>query len=262
MTHPEDLLSDYVDGTLGDPQRAVVHAHLQECARCREDVELATGAAHALATLEEVPVPFGVTDPVLAEARGRFERRRTIASGRVQWAAGLAAAAALVLVVVLNVGDTGSQPAFDVATGGTGTAAGGAEAAPEAQRLAAGFEGLERQRGVNYDEDGIRAVARDTATALKDGAEEAGAAALAPDSAGATLTFASPGRALSCLRRGGAPLGEDTLIRLIEAEFEGRPAYIATFLERPGAGQPANEVLVWVADRDGCRFLSGATQPI
>jgi anti-sigma factor RsiW len=104
MTHPEELLADYVDGTLEDEQRAVVDAHLPGCATCREELELARGALAALANLEDEPVPFGVTGPVLAEAGRRFERRRVVVYERLQWAAGLAAAAALVLVVALNIG--------------------------------------------------------------------------------------------------------------------------------------------------------------
>jgi anti-sigma factor RsiW len=262
VTHPEDLLSDYVDGTLGDTQRAAVDAHLQGCATCREEVALARGAVTALGSLEEVPVPFGVTGPVLAEAGRRFERRRKATWERLQWAAGLAAAAALIFVVVLNMGEDESRPAFDAATGASAaTAAGGAEAGSERQRFAAGFEGLERQQGVNYDEGGIRAVARDSATALN--AEAPGAEMAAPTTDGA-LTFASADRAISCVRRSGAPVGDprDTLIRLIEAEFDGTPAYIAAFLESPGADQPPDKVLIWVAAIDGCRFLSGATQPV
>ena len=263
MTHPEDLLTDYVDGTLGGPQRAVVDAHLRECARCREEVDLARGAVTAMAPLEEVPVPFGVTGPVLAEAGRRFERRRKVVWERLQWSAGLAAAAALILVVVLNTGEGEQDPATVVATAATGAAAGAGAEAGDAQRVAAGFEGLERQQGVNYDEGGIRAVARDTATALKDQAEPGVEAATAPTAEGA-LEFAPPDRALSCLERGGAPVNDprDTLIRLIEAEFDGTPAYIATFLESPGADQPPDKVLIWVAATDGCRFLSGAAQPI
>jgi hypothetical protein len=262
VTHPEDLLSDYVDGTLGDPQRAVVDAHLQGCGTCREEVELARGAVTALGSLEEAPVPFGVTGPVLAEAGRRFERRRRVAWERLQWGAGLAAAAALILVVVLNLGEDDRQALPAAASAATGaTAAGGAEAA-DTQRFAAGFEGLEEQQGVNYDQEGVRAVARDSATALKD-ETPAPAAEMAPTNGG-TLTFAAPGRAISCLRQSGAPVGDprDTLIRLIEAEFDGTPAYIAAFLESPGADQPPDKVLIWVAAIDGCDFLSGATQPV
>ena len=86
MTHPEDLLADYVDGTLAEHERAVVDAHLRG-ARSAGRSSSSARAVTALATLEEVPVPLGVTGPVLAEAGRRFERRRT-ASARLQWAAG------------------------------------------------------------------------------------------------------------------------------------------------------------------------------
>ena len=39
MTHPEELLAGYVDGTLTDPERAVVDAHLPTCERCRESAK-------------------------------------------------------------------------------------------------------------------------------------------------------------------------------------------------------------------------------
>ena len=272
MTHPEDLLSDYVDGPRGGTQRAVVDAHLEGCATGREVVELARGAVTALGSLEEAPVPFGVTGPVLAEAGRRFERRRKVAWERLQWSAGLAAAAALILVVVLNLGGDEEGPLPAAAPDATGaTAAGGFESAADAQRFAAGFEGLERQPGVSYDDGGIRAVARDAAVTLKEeqapapnedqalpGAETSGAAAEG------ALAFDAPGRAINCLRRSGAPVGDerDTLLRLIEAEFEGTPAYIATFLESPGADQPPDKIVIYVAAVDDCRFLSGATLPI
>src|SRR3990172_7647090 len=104
MTHPEELLADYVDGTLNHEQRAVVDTHLPGCATCRQEVDLARRALAALATLRDEPVPFGVTGPVLAEAGRRFERHRVVVWERLQWAAGLAAAGGLGLVGGLNIG--------------------------------------------------------------------------------------------------------------------------------------------------------------
>src|SRR5688500_12222690 len=156
MTHPEELLSGYVDGTLPTEERAVVDAHLATCATCREEVELAHEALTALGSLEEQPVPFGVTGPVMAEAGRRFERRGAVWQ-RVQWGAGRAAA--LVLRVALNV-----------STGGSGYRA----EAPREGTVEAGAEGqgpmlaadetpprLESQRGVDYDDGGIRSLAED-----------------------------------------------------------------------------------------------------
>ena len=127
MSHPEDLLADYVDGTLAERERAVVDAHLHGCARCSAEIRQAEAARAALSELEDVPVPFGVTGPVLAEAGRRFERRRGVVWERFQWAAGLAAAAALIVVVALNVG---GGDARNAATPATATAATGGTAAP------------------------------------------------------------------------------------------------------------------------------------
>ncbi|MGA9162639.1 MAG: zf-HC2 domain-containing protein, partial [Actinomycetota bacterium] len=82
MSHPDDLLADYVDGTLDERGRADVDSHLLGCERCRGEVGEARSARAALAEVEELPVPFGVTGPVLAEAGRRFERRRGIAWDR------------------------------------------------------------------------------------------------------------------------------------------------------------------------------------
>ena len=151
MTHPEELLAGYVDGTLTQPERAVVDAHLDSCETCRDELHLARAAVVALGFLEEVPVPFGVTGPVLAEAGKRFERRRDVVWQRVQWVAGAGVAAALVLVVALNMGgerasDLGAAAPDAASTGATGTTS-TLEAADD-------FGGLEDQAGVDYDEGG------------------------------------------------------------------------------------------------------------
>jgi predicted anti-sigma-YlaC factor YlaD len=272
MTHPEELLAGYVDGTLGTDERDVVDAHLASCAACREEVELARAAVTALAALDEVPVPFGVTGPVLAEAGRRFERRRTAVWGRLQWVAGAAAAAAVVLVIALgsNLGgdDDAGQVASGAATGATGAAAQEGAAAPRA------FAGLERQVDVNYDDAGVEGLAVETATKRTTLSASAGAEAGTTGATGATggdatgeealdaITYTGPGAALRCLRAAEAPVDDprDTLVRLIEAKYKGDPAYLAVFLEGPGAGQPADRVVVWVVGKTSCQILSGVQQ--
>jgi hypothetical protein len=49
---------------------------------------------------------------------------------------------------------------------------------------------------------------------------------------------------------------------LIEAKFEGRPAYIAVYLEGPGAGEPPDTAVVWAAAKDDCTILSFASARI
>jgi predicted anti-sigma-YlaC factor YlaD len=258
MTHPEELLADYVDGTLNEDQRAVVDVHLEGCATCREEVELARGALAALASLQDEPVPFGVTGPVLAEAGRSFERRRGALVDRLQWAAGLAAAAALVLVVALNVGggSNGEPPAsLEAAT----AAEGGVDAAaPEAGDAEGGlgsvFRGLEAQEGVTYDEAGIHALAQDAVPIVT------GEAAFA--STDQTASARAADEALACIETSGAPTVDDprdTLIRLLAAEYEGTPAYIAIYAEGPGAGQPPDRIVVWAVDRSTCAILTTAS---
>ena len=265
MSHPEDL-AEYVDGTLAERERAVVDTHLDGCARCSAEIRQAEAAKTALSELEDVPVPFGVTGPVLAEAGRRFERRRGVARDRFQWAAGLAAAAALIVVVALNVGGGDAQnaatPAATSASGGTGAAGGAEAAAPGAIH----FAGIERQPNVNYDDPGIKAVALEAADAVV-AAEQAQAAepTSAPPAAFATSAQDSKERttlAKDCVQQSGIQGPQDVLIRLIEAEFEGTPAYIAVFSEGPGAGQPPDHIVVFVVAKDDCRILSTASQRI
>lgn len=266
MTHPDDfLLADYVDGTLPDPERAVVDAHLGTCPRCREEVDLARSAVRALGTLEEAEVPLGVTGPVLREASERG--RRPSFGPRTQWVAGLAAAAAIVVVVAISLGgpsnDGGLDAAAPEATGG----------ATEQQTSLAAEVPLERQPDVNYDgEAGVKALATDAVRAFRS-AEGRGPAApsgsTAPvtneDAAGAetALRAVDPEPALRCLRRG--EVTEDpatsTLVRLIEARFEDRPAYLAVFLQGPGPGQPPERAVVWTVRRDDCSILNVSVLP-
>ncbi len=260
MTHPDDLLADYVDGTLPDRERAVVDAHLGTCPRCREEVELATSAVRALGTLEESEVPLGVTGPVLREASER--RRRPSFGPRTQWVAGLAAAAAIVAVVAISLGGPSSDGRLDAAAP---EATGGAT---EQQTSLAAEVPLERQPGVNYDgEAGVKALATDAVRAFRAGEGEDPAApsvSSAPitgeDATGAETAFrdGDPEPALRCLRRD--EVTEDpatsTLVRLIEARFEDRPAYLAIFLQSPGPGQPPERAVVWTVSRDDCSILN------
>ena len=260
MSHPDDLLADYVDGTLDERARADVDTHLLGCERCRDEVRLAATAKAALVELEDRPVPFGVTGPVLAEAGRRFERRRGATWDRFQWAAGVAAAAALVVVVALNVGGDGSENTPSPAAAGTGaTGATGAEAGDATASAPLPFFGLERQLDVNYDNDGIRAVASEAARAVQATAASEAAGALA---SGAEDSAQRTGDAKGCVRQSGLQDSRDVLIRLIEAEFEGTPAYIAVFAEGPGAGQPPDHIVVWVVATDDCRILTSASQRI
>jgi len=103
MTHPEELLAGFVDGTLSSQERTVVDAHLATCARCSGEVALATHARSALGSLAEVPAPMGIAAAALREAAGERAPRRSARAPRWYRFAGVAAAAAAALIVAILV---------------------------------------------------------------------------------------------------------------------------------------------------------------
>jgi hypothetical protein len=164
--------------------------------------------------------------------------------------AGIAAAAAAgLLVLTLTLPHIG-QSTDSGGEARPADAGAGAEQAPQA--LAA--QGIEIQR-MNYDNESLAALsgsfARDSSTS--------GAAATASGPLGTLAGVPGSQRqtddALACIRT-SAPDATGTLTRLIRARFDGAPAYLAVFLEGPGAGQPADAANVWVLATGDCTILS------
>jgi len=62
--------------------------------------------------------------------------------------------------------------------------------------------------------------------------------------------------AAACLARPGGLTGQDRLVRLIQARYQGTPAYLGVYLEQPGAGQPADRIVILVVARQDCSILS------
>lgn len=253
MTHPEDLLAEYVDGALADDQRAVVDAHLATCARCREEVEAAGRAVSALAALPEEPVPLGVTAPVVAEAERsrRTSARQRPAWERFQWAGGLAAAAALLLVAVVLLPQLTGRSADDGAAEGGSARAPTAEAGDAALGATAEtvqLEVLDR----DLDDEDLRRLARDAAEA-----------APAPPEREAAATLEPPSAAISCFAENEITIDDgDVLVRALEATYLDRPAYIGVFHEGPGGGEPPEKIVVWVVSSPDCTFLTALSQRI
>jgi hypothetical protein len=247
MTHPEEQLSGYVDGTLGTEERAEVDAHLATCATCREEIELSTQAVTMLRELPEMPVPFGTTRPVMAEAgKERTSRTRRFWGGRTQWAAGLAAAAVLVAVVAVALPRVGQVAPVESAAGGGAQAT--PKAAPGMEAATSGAVPLELQPNANYDATKLERLADSSA---QRGSQTTLAAPSAADASAAKAEGAT-----ACLASPGGLTGRDRLVRLIQATFQGRAAYIGVYLQQPGADQPADRIVIWVVARQDCSTLS------
>ncbi len=253
MTHPDELLAEYVDGTLGAEGRRSVERHLVTCERCRTEVALAGEARSALASLVEPAVPPGVAAAAIDEAArsagsgGPTPVPRRGAPVWYRWAVGAAAAAALV-VAALALPHLGGGPAQERADVGG--------ASSEASQHASAAETIDV---VHHDYD----AADISALALSYGSPSTAPGVLAPP-AQATAGGADRSTAFSqeitpdaesCLS-GATPSTGGTLVRLIRARFEGTAAYIGVYLEGPGAGQAPDTVRIWVVARDGCAILN------
>jgi hypothetical protein len=247
MTHPEELLAGYVDGTLLPPERVAVDTHLSSCDRCRREVALAAAARRAVGALADVPAPAGVASRALEEAgaiavRGRDGVDRIPRTYRFAAVVAAVAAVALVLLVVLP------KPRGTENDGREAAAARGGQASETF--AGAGAQALEIQ-DTDYDAASLETLANRSKQATALASPTAADAAAAPRFG----TYDQTGKALACLQR-GAPDAGNGLTRLIQARFQGTPAYVAVFLQGPGANQPPDKVTVWVVAKKGCRILS------
>jgi len=93
-----DRLSEYVDGELPDPQQAAIAAHLEVCARCREEAEGFRRAGEALRTLSAVEVAPDLTGDLHRRLATSARRRFRLAWIGVGVAAAAGAAACLLWV--------------------------------------------------------------------------------------------------------------------------------------------------------------------
>ena len=247
MTHPEELLAGFVDGTLSAKERVTVEAHVAACARCGGEVSLAAASRSALRSLPEMQVPAGIAARALEEA-GASRRSagddRTPRWYRIGGMVAAAAAGLLVLTLVLpHIGqgdDAGAGAARDkAATSARDTGAATALAAVAIEI-----------RHVNYDDTSLTEL---TSTYRSDAAGGAAGAEASP-----ARVFGSQKQtdaAIACVAASAPKEGGD-LQSLIRARFTGTPAYLAVFLDGPGAGQPADAVTVWAFAVDDCRILS------
>jgi anti-sigma factor RsiW len=270
--HPEELLADYVEQSLGAGERARVEAHIVTCDRCREEVELAIDARGALLSLPDLEAPGGIPLGV------RRKARRAVPS-RAQRVAGIAVAAS-----VLAAGITYGLTRIDLGGGGE------AASTPESEAPAAGGEAPAPQAGQeadtesatkagdalrappalptyletrhDYGPDGLAPLAR----RLRDEALEALDLGIPPTAerffeSFDPAAFTVPVRqAIRCVLAEVPPEQLIVPFRIEAASFEGRPAYIAAFLQGPTPQDPYDRIVLWVVDREGCSLLSFASQ--
>jgi putative zinc finger protein len=244
MTHPEELLlAGYVDRSLPEDERRAVAEHLTACEQCRAEVKLASAGLVALSSLPVVEAP-PIGWPSGAEA-GRPVAMAP--SGPPRWyraLAGVAAAAALVVAVAVIGPNLGSPPRDAAAPVQESSGAAGprSEAGGTPAPNSAGGEFVVDQP-IDYDAAGLRALARDQATA----SPSAGGVR------GADQSRKAEPELLACLRSSAVP--DERIRSIIAARFEGTPAWIGVYVHRSAAGP---RIVVRALERQGCRLLATA----
>jgi hypothetical protein len=261
--HPEELLTDLVDGALEDPARERVEEHLSRCERCRQEVALARRARQELSGLPEVDVPAGLDLAVRREARRSPSRR--------VWAIAGAAAAAGILaggIVLVGQGILGG-----------GTEQGEGVAAPQEIQEQGGGDGAPgpATEGDNTLEAGDRSLAQTLVPPFTTSKEDYTPTSLAslgrelrvdarllvqkgfPNTSTqyfADFRFESLTKeartAVQCALA-EVPAEQPVVPFLVQrASFEGTPVYVAAFLQGPSPTTPYDRLLIWVVDRETC----------
>ncbi|GIU97787.1 MAG: hypothetical protein KatS3mg013_1590 [Actinomycetota bacterium] len=231
MTHPEELLAAAADGSLRDPERAELEAHLAGCARCREELDLARRARAALRNLPTPDVPAELGSRVRAEAHAR--------PGWGRWPAAVAGIAAAVLALAIALPRLGGPPPL------VADRAGAPEdvAAPAVERIASELEPRDLAE--------LAAAARTSrAQPTAEGAPAVG------EEFAAETTALSADEAIACLRTAMPGVTAEP-VRLFVARLSGVPAWIGVFVTGADPARP-EAVQVVAASRGDCTLLSSA----
>jgi hypothetical protein len=247
MTHPEELLTGYVDGALSTQDRAAVESHLASCDHCRQELTLARSARSALSSLREIPAPAGLAQGAIDEAAGirTISRPTTSVTQRRYQVMALAAAAAVVALLAVTLPRLGDHTTAAPSNMASAQGESGAPNASVPKLLS-----LEVQH-TDYDSTSLQGLAAAYKSASFDTEATTGRQPLssaAPDDvveAASCLNTAFPGSGFS-----------GRLIRLIRATFDGTPAYFGVYTEGRGADGRAATLSVRVASVDTCTILS------
>ncbi|MEP7059613.1 MAG: zf-HC2 domain-containing protein [Actinomycetota bacterium] len=255
MTHPEDLLADYVRGTLPPSELAALEEHLSTCAHCLDDVGLARVARATLRTLPEVPAPAGIASKALELADGGAAHTR---AGRTLYRGmgGAAAAAAVIVLAVASLSHQASAPSETKAVPALiGNAGGGASAAPALE--------LTVQRK-NYDQVSLDALTQSLAKVQPAAGSSPESTSIASGSAtGSTGSDAELRTALMCVGKAAPPVDTvaPTPVKLIQARFDGEPAFFAFYLQDTPGQSPTTSLAVEIVDVHTCTASGSSTTP-
>jgi hypothetical protein len=244
--HPDEALAAFADGTATQDERALVLAHLQGCASCRRDVDMARRAVDALATLPEPPSPTLDPGSIVRRAGNVVEMEPAAARRRGLYRLGSGVVAAGLVAGLVFVLATG---VIKLGGGGASTAAGGgASTGSEASAPAESRDFALGKTSTNFSRDTIDRLAAEEANRAHDAAAPGSGDVPSASPEGALLALRS--RAASCT--GPQVAAGERLVSVELARFDGRPAFVA--VTRSG---PANQgvVRVIVTDRATCSVL-------
>ena len=243
MNHPFELLADLLDGTLDEGDLAGVRAHLDSCPACREDVALATAGRDAARSLPQAAAPADLHQRVVAAAGGGKEVPGQGTPAWYRWA-GVAAAAAVVVAIAIalpNVGGGDSGGAPERAQGPMSAGSRKPRTLAPAARSRSKTRTTTRRSSSSSPAQPARTLGRDRVGRRADSGRS---------------------HRRPCVSQAFDEQPAGRLARLIQARFEGRDAYIAVYLEGPGANEPPDTAVVWVAAKDDCSILSFASARI
>jgi hypothetical protein len=251
MTHPEELLAEYVDGSLEHDERAVVDAHLEGCEQCRHEVAAARRVRGTLAALPEVELPEGFRADRRARrmrpagVRHKRLRRTAVAAGAV--AASIAALVGVAVLLGHGGGGNSPSPMAGSAGGAEHSLSGSAYDAARVKDLA------------NSLATGKRPAHFGAQTATGAGGQAGSPAVPAPrapmEPGSDKATSATLALRTDCIRDAvSLPSGRRIRPNIV-GTFDGHRAYI-------GAYRVDGSIRVVVVSRSDCSVLYSASRPI
>jgi hypothetical protein len=259
MTHPDELLAAFVDGSGSPDDIRSIESHLASCAECRADVAFARAGRTAMADLPELEEP-GIArmdlPGLLKEADAQIQpptyleerRGRGRLWEQVAWAAAVAAVVAGIVGAVVLI----SRQAPTTSTSAP------AKAPPQAE-VTSSFAPAVVSNGIDYSPDSVTALAK--RLALPGNPAPVPSAFTLPD---ARSSFSGahgqldPATVASCLREGSGLGGEAIPTYLELATFNSTPAYVGVFPS--DAGGP--HLLLIVVSVEGCQPLFVVSQSL